>query len=531
MTEQSKTVPIFFLFFAALLALVLLLSKALHNRPKLNSILSEPAMVLLVGIFFSFVVSSFFMVEGKSNTSEEEDSGGVDDLTATILSFPSNVFFMALLPPILFNSGYQLQRDLFYRHFKPITLFAVLGTTISGFATGFTLYGVKLLGWMGGFDPSLLELLTFGALIAATDTVSVLGVLQAKRVDPHLFSLVFGESALNDAVAILLFRTMADILREGVDNSVSLLHAVGMFARDLCFEAVGSPVLGIVFAFLIALVFKHADLRDTKILELSLYILLMYIPFVLAEVCYLSGIVTIFFTGMSARRYIEPNVSEDTKRNAEMIFKLTAYLAETCIFLELGLSVCSLSGSFEWQFIGCALAAALLGRAASVYPISVMFNLSIKENMVVEEPLLDIQIDDLSSGSASTVSTSSSLFSSGRKRFRLKRKTPEKRKDKKVPSNFMHVMWFAGLRGAVAAACARDFPDVYGHNDEFIAATMVIVLFTIIVMGGATEPLLKYLEIRMSVDEVEYMKIWRSRRRLKGVFHDFGKYLYSFLMR
>jgi hypothetical protein len=67
------------------------------------------------------------------------------------------------------------------------------------------LYGVKLLGWFGDFDPTLLELLTFGVLIAATDTVSVLGVLQAKRVDPHLFSLVFSESALNDAAAIALY--------------------------------------------------------------------------------------------------------------------------------------------------------------------------------------------------------------------------------------------------------------------------------------------------------------------------------------
>jgi NhaP-type Na+/H+ or K+/H+ antiporter len=105
-----------------------------------------------------------------------------DDLANKTISFSSNIFFMALLPPILFNSGYELQIELFYRHIKPITLFAALGTNISGFATGFALYGVNLLGWFGYFDLTPLELLTFGALIATTDTsVRVLGVLQKQR--------------------------------------------------------------------------------------------------------------------------------------------------------------------------------------------------------------------------------------------------------------------------------------------------------------------------------------------------------------
>ena len=85
-----------------------------------------------------------------------------------------------------------------------------------------------------------------------------------------------------------------------------------------------------------------------------------------------------------------------------------------------------------------------------------------------------------------------------------------------------HVLWFAGLRGAVAYACVRSFPNVYGHADEFTAATMVIVLISIIVMGGATETLLHFLGIEMGVDEDEYMQKWHRQRALKGWFHDFG---------
>ena len=86
-------------------------------------------------------------------------------------------------------------------------------------------------------------------------------------------------------------------------------------------------------------------------------------------------------------------------------------------------------------------------------------------------------------------------------------------------------MWFAGLRGAVAYACAREFPDVYGHRNEFINATMVIVVITIVLMGGATEPLMDRLGVRTNVDNDEYMREWHQKRKLKGRFLHFGMYL------
>ena len=69
----------------------------------------------------------------------------------------------------------------------------------------------------------------------------------------------------------------------------------------------------------------------------------------------------------------------------------------------------------------------------------------------------------------------------------------------------------------------RDFPDEYGNKNEFVAATMIIVLFSIIFMGACCEPLLRFLGIQMGVDNQEYMREWRKRRQLTGRFHSFGK--------
>ena len=418
---------------------------------------------------------------------------------------------------IIFNSGYQLRRELFYRHITPITLFAAAGTTCSALVCAGCLWIVQQLGWIGDFAPTVLELLAFGSLIAATDTVSVIAVLQAKRVDPHLFYVVFGESALNDAVALVLFNTFANLLRDQLEfSAMSVVH----FLIDFLRQAVGSPALGICFGAVAALVFKTIDFRkhEFRMLELSLYLICMYLPFILAELLHLSGIVAIFFAGLSVRRYACPNVSIETSQAGEAIFKVAAFLAETCIFVELGLSIFGFSGSFHWKFCLWALVMCLLGRAASIYPLSYAYNFSLRElpaddESTKQEPLTRTA-SDMSGDSSSN---------NNRKKKRGRRRTPIQRKDKKISVEMAHVLWFAGLRGAVAYACVREFPSVYGHDDEFIAATMFIILFTVVIMGGGTEYLLEYLGIEMGVDEEQYMFEWRKEYELKGTFHDLGE--------
>ena len=419
--SDERTTQIFFLSFSTIFVIVLFLSRILEDSPRLRTYISEPAMVLLVGMFCSLIVrllnesdyedyqnhyqSEHDGADDQVNNDYDDQYYGADEefdeseyarnylsaLPNFFLLFPSKIFFLALLPPILFNSGYQLQRELFYRHLSAIALFSIGGTALSAFGAGGFLWFLSGKGWLGdAFDPTPLELLTFGALIAATDTVSVVGVLQRKRVDPHLFSLVFGESALNDAVALVLFKTLADFLRQnatnsanGGDDSADIYRNIGKYLLDLLVQCAVSPILGLIFASLMGLAFKHGKMADHMLLELSLYVLPVYMPFMLAELLELSGMITIFFTGIFARRYMEPNVSEETREYARILFKLLAFLAEICIFLELGLSVCGMHrGHFSWAFVSWAFVAALMGRALSVYPLSYLYNLSLTRPVI-----------------------------------------------------------------------------------------------------------------------------------------------------
>merc|ERR1719443_1206787 len=123
----------------------------------------------------------------------------------TFMAFMAAFFFHLLLPPIILYAGYSLEElhgHVFFSNIRSICTFAVLGTLLSTVV-------VSLLAWAaaagGVVQLSLTECWIFGALISAIDPVSTLSIFESSHVEEELFNLVFGESILNDATAIVLF--------------------------------------------------------------------------------------------------------------------------------------------------------------------------------------------------------------------------------------------------------------------------------------------------------------------------------------
>ena len=483
--ESEEGLSAYFVLFGFLLALVLVLSKILHDHPLLSSLFPEAGMILLVGMIAGFFVNLFVTNNNNDNNPGGEDE---DSVAQGLLSFSPQVFFLVLLPPIIFNSGYHLRRELFFRHISPIVLLSVFGTTISALSIACLLQVAVSAGWTDDFDPQFTELLTFGALISATDPVSTLAVFQAKRVDPHLFYLVFGESVVNDAVGLVLFQTFAKFVER--DNGAGkIVMGVGEFFFGFFMDSVGSPVLGLLCGCGAAYLFKRVDMRRNTLIELSVYVMIMYVPFLMAQLVQLSGIVCILFTGMAARAYVVPNISEATADHAEILFRLAAHLAETAIFLELGMSVFGLvPGSFRVRFILLAITACLLARAVNVYPICILFNKWLREKPPDASEQDEIRQRHSKNNSRHVVEMTEQL---SKRDFHQEpqlgdyhhpegdaahaespprppvpkqppqqevsmgglssaTETPRFRRDLKIGSSTMHMLWFSGLRGAVA---------------------------------------------------------------------------------
>ena len=529
---DEENISAFLVFFAALLASVVILQKWLHDRPVISSFLPEAAMVLGMGMIFGFFIHLLVGRRVAQQQAQDDDANNASDVEIkALLSFSPSVFFVALLPPILFNSGLRVGA-LFFRHLAPICLFAVLGTMISALSTALILKGVIELGLVKNFYPSLTELFCFGSLISSTDPISTLAVFQAKKVDPQLFYLVFGEAALNDALAIVLFDSFSRFVGQGNDAS-AIVRGLAEFFLDLFLNSVGSLILGGLCGLCTAFVFKQLDMRQNRLLEISLYLILVYIPFLLAEVLKLSGIVTILFTGIAANRYVVPNLSSITKVNADMLFRLLAHLAETSIFLELGLSVFGLIGHWNWAFIGWALVATLIARALNILPLSFLFNQCLLRDFPelysddgVEDQILEFrrafspvsnmnkkQEPFLGNFKTESVSTSNShiptppvMYATSFSDASEVTATPLARKDLKIRTNTCAMVWYSGLRGAVSYACCRSFPDESKYKLDFIMTTMALVLITVFFLGGTTEMALSCLRINVGVDEETYMR-------------------------
>mmetsp|Transcript_34185 Transcript_34185/g.51597 ORF Transcript_34185/g.51597 Transcript_34185/m.51597 type:complete len:597 (-) Transcript_34185:556-2346(-) len=481
----------FFLIFTSLLAVVFVLGKFLHDRPRLQSALPEAGLTVIVGVAASAIIwlVAPHLYDADLVVNDPKYGSDIRDIANGLLSFSPTFFFGILIPPIIFNSGYHINKRLFFRHIKPILLYSTAGTFINIIVMAVLLNALVKADLTGEFKPHFSELLVFGSLIASTDPVAILAVFQKKRVDPQLFYLIFGESVLNDGVCLVLFDAFSMIVG-GEGNFNGPVDAAWSILADFLISFTGSMCLGVASGLGVALVLKFVDMRQCRLLETSFYVLVMYLPFFAAETIRLSGIVTILFTGISAQHYAARNLSMGAQDDTDVFFRIISHIAEVAIFLELGLTVFGLGlTSFEdfcIEFFLWSLLVCLVGRACSIYPMTFLFNLSCNHTKGNQN-----MMDELDAEGSLAYTT-------------LNDQTAES-SDMSISYNKAHMLWFSGLRGAVSYACAKNFPDDYGNHFYFVNITMLIVLVTVFVMGGLNEPFLNFLRIETGVDEKEYM--------------------------
>ncbi|XP_069846078.1 sodium/hydrogen exchanger 8 isoform X2 [Dipodomys merriami] len=340
----------------------------------------------------------------------------------------------------------------FFQNIGSITLFAVFGTAISAFVVG---GGIYFLGQADVISKlNMTDSFAFGSLISAVDPVATIAIFNALHVDPVLNMLVFGESILNDAVSIVLTNTAEGLTRKNmsdVSGWQTFLQALGYFLKMFF----GSAALGTLTGLISALVLKHIDLRKTPSLEFGMMIIFAYLPYGLAEGTSLSGIMAILFSGIVMSHYTHHNLSPVTQILMQQTLRTVAFLCETCVFAFLGLSIFSFPHKFEISFVIWCIVLVLFGRAVNIFPLSYLLNF-----------------------------------------FR----------DHKITPKMMFIMWFSGLRGAIPYALSLHLDLEPMEKRQLIGTTtIIIVLFTILLLGGSTMPLIRLMDIEDA----------RTRRRSK----------------
>ncbi|CAK9828917.1 Sodium/hydrogen exchanger 8, partial [Anthophora retusa] len=415
--EHNSSMSIFFVL--CVLALGILL---IHLMLQTNfQYLPESVVIVFLGGAIGMIIN-LMSNQNIANWRKEE-------------AFSPTAFFLVLLPPIIFESGYNLHKGNFFQNIGSILVFAIFGTAISAFVIG---AGIYLLGLAQvAYKLSFVESFAFGSLISAVDPVATVAIFHALEVDPVLNMLVFGESILNDAISIVLTTSVLES-----NNATTTTEAIILGFNRFCLMFFASAGIGVVFALISALLLKHVDLRKNPSLEFGLMLVFTYAPYVLAEGIQLSGIMAILFNGIVMSHYTHFNLSTVTQITMQQTMRTLAFIAETCVFAYLGLALFSFRHRVEPALIIWSIVLCLIGRAANIFPLAFLVN-----------------------------------------RFR----------EHQITKKMMFIMWFSGLRGAISYALSLhlDFSDETRH--VIITTTLIIVLFTTLIFGGSTMPLLKFM--------------------------------------
>ena len=186
-------------------------------------------------------------------------NGTMHNKVDRLFIFSPNAFFYGFLPIIIYSAGLNLQRKNFFQDFWTISLFAFVGTVISAFVFGLGTWFLTLIGIISKKhlgSNRFLECLMYGTLISATDPVATLSVFADVKAPPLLYNLVFGESVLNDAVAVVLFRTLEKFY--SVDFTIKTFFTV---IFQFIGVSIGSMTIGILCALVCAFTTKRLGLN------------------------------------------------------------------------------------------------------------------------------------------------------------------------------------------------------------------------------------------------------------------------------
>uniref|UniRef100_A0A8C3DM84 Sodium/hydrogen exchanger n=1 Tax=Corvus moneduloides TaxID=1196302 RepID=A0A8C3DM84_CORMO len=415
---------------------------------------------LLMGLIIQYVTKSPDVESGTVYECEKLKSGP----STLLINITNQVYEYQYKREISHHNvnGHQgngmLQKRHFFRNLGSILTYAFLGTAISCIVIGLIMYGfVKAMvhiGQLKQWEFHFTDCLFFGSLMSATDPVTVLAIFHELNVDTDLYTLLFGESVLNDAVAIVLTHSISIYSPKENPNAfdaAAFFQSVGNFLGIFA----GSFAMGSSYAVVTALLTKFTKLCEFPMLETGLFFLLSWSAFLSAEAAGLTGIVAVLFCGVTQAHYTYNNLSPDSKMRTKQLFEFMNFLAENVIFCYMGLALFTFQNHiFNPLFIFGALVAVFVARASNIYPLSFLLNL-------------------------------------GRKQ--------------KIPRNFQHMMMFSGLRGAIAFALAIRDTDSQPKQMMFTTA-LLIVFFTVWVFGGGTTPMLTWLQIRVGIDPDEDLK-------------------------
>ena len=222
-------------------------------------------------------------------------------------------------------------------------------------------------------DFSLMDALSFAAVISATDDVAALTFIH-EDTEPKLFSILFGEGVVNDAVCIVIYKILTDFQKGGGQFSFSsVVSMFGTFVSLFGWSFVIGLGMGIIGSLILKSLKKYSIGRQA---ECALICLFAYLSYILSEELELSPIIALLFNGIFNSHYSFYNLSFQAREESSVLSRVLSALAEAFVFVYLGLTaVHYFQVAFSWSFMLFELCVVICGRFVSVFGICVLMDL------------------------------------------------------------------------------------------------------------------------------------------------------------
>lgn len=348
------------------------------------------------------------------------------------IALTPELVFTIFLPVLLFEAAFNLNYHHLRENAKPIALFAVPGVILASLGVGYALH----LGLGMPLPPALV----FGALISATDPISVLALFKQLKAPSRLSTIVEGESLFNDGAAVVVFKILLALALTG---KFSLAIGVIQFLA----VSLGGLLCGVLLGYATS---KITALVDDHLIEITLSTILAYGSFIAAEHFGGSGVMAVIAAGLVHGNYGKSvGMSPNTQVMMGAFWEYAGFLMNSLVFLLIGTQVDLRLLATEWWPILLAFLCVIGARFLVVAVLSPLCGLI----------------------------------------------------DRPISLKWRGVIGWAGLRGSISMALAIGLPADLPWRNEILLMTFGVVILSLYLQGLTMPWLLRTMRVVAPIPE------------------------------